>query len=63
MIKNAYPRPFLDTVIKCFLDKKFNVKPACDTANKILYNMANILENFLKSCNPIKRASLENALL
>ena len=30
MMKNAYPRPFLDT----FLDKNFYVKPVCDTVNK-----------------------------
>ena len=34
MIKNSYPRPFLDKVIKYFLDKRFNVKPVSDTANK-----------------------------
>ena len=34
MAKNAYPRPFLYKVIKYFLDRKFNVKPVCDTTNK-----------------------------
>ena len=45
--KNAYPRPFLDKVIKCFLDKKFNVKPVCDTPSKCKHYP--ISENLLKS--------------
>ena len=34
MIKNAYPKPFLDKAIKYFLDKKSNIKLVCDAANK-----------------------------
>lgn len=53
MIKNFFPRPFLDKVSKHFLDEKFKVIPVCDTANKWKARVTfPHLGNQLKSCKP-----------
>ena len=57
MIKNAYPRPFLDKVIKYFLDKRFNVKPVCDTANKY---KARITLPYLGKTSEVLRTQLKD---
>ena len=53
MLKNTYPKPILDKVIKHFLDKKSNVEPVCDTSNKC---KARIAVSYLRKSSKVLRA-------